>query len=479
MPSFRVFALLLGPLGALALFLTPVPDGLTREAWGVGALLLWMAIWWATEPIPIPATSLLPLVVLPLVSGLSMGQVAVGYSHPVVLLLLGGFIIALGVERWNLHKRIALNIVARAGHHPRALVGGFMLATAFLSMWISNTATTLMMVPIALSVATSTGDEDGPFVIALLLGVAYAASIGGIGTPIGTPTNLIAIDWLRENTGRDIGFANWLQFGIPAVLVLVPIAWFMVTRRIGTMANDAGHKAEITRQLTGLGRITGPEVRIALVFTVIALLWVIRVPVQSAIDETSSLAFLNRLNDGMIAIFGAILMFLVPNGKGGKDWALLTWEEATKLPWGVLLLFGGGIALGRAVTSTGLSEWLGIQLSVLDGVPTLLVVFTVVALVIFLTELTSNVATMTTLAPVLGALAAAIGASPESLLAPAAVAASCAFMLPVATAPNAVIYSTGRIAIPRMMQAGLRINLLGLVAITLIGAYIAPIALGG
>ncbi len=471
--------LVLGPGLAGLMLLLGAPEGLSFAAWATGALMIWMAIWWATEPIPIPVTSLLPLVILPLVGAATPKTVGAGYAHHIVLLLLGGFVIAIGIERWGLHRRIALNVVSRIGTSPNALIFGFMVATALLSMWISNTATTLMMVPIALSAAAALNDKSGKFVVALLLGVCYAASIGGVATPIGTPTNLIAMDWLQRETSTSISFPQWMAFGIPAVIFLIPAAWWSVTRGLGKLQDGAAALASVRAARAGLGRMTVPERRIATVFGVVAILWVTRL---WTVDLAAGLgwgvldSYSGAQVDMMIAILGAIAAFLVPAG-GGETRALLTWEEAVKLPWGVLLLFGGGIALGNAVKATGLSVWIGQNLEILNVLPAILFIAVVVALVIFLTELTSNVATMTTLAPILGALAVSIGAAPASLLAPAAVAASCAFMLPVATAPNAIIYATDEVTVGQMMKRGLVINLIAVVIITGIGFWLAPLVL--
>ena len=467
--------LCLGPGAALIMLLCGSPEGLPFPGWATAALLAWMAVWWATEAVPIPVTSLLPLVVIPLIGAGTAAEAASGYSSTIVMLLLGGFIIAIGIERWNLHKRIALNIVSRVGSKPAMLVLGFMIATSLLSMWISNTATTLMMAPIAISAAAALKQDNEGFLVALLLGVCYAASIGGVATPIGTPTNLIAIKWLEDNSGTTIGYAKWMSFGVPALLLLIPIAWWAVTRGMPKLMNSDKIVNEIREQREALGKITPPEVRAAIVFGIVALLWVARVPVQKSLAHME-LSWLQAVSDMGIAVAGAIAMFLVPSGTGEKR-ALLNWQEAVKLPWGVLILFGGGISLGKAVTRTGLSSWLGEQLSTLSVLPSIFFIAAVVAMVIFLTELTSNVATMTTLAPVLGALAAAIGAAPQSLLAPAAVAASCAFMLPVATAPNAIIYATDKVPIQQMISRGLRINLLAIVVITAIGYWLAPLVL--
>lgn len=474
-PVLAACVLLVGPPDTLIKIGEGDPQPLSFAAWATGALLVWMAVWWATEPIPIPATSLLPLVVLPLVGAGAPGAIATGYSSTIVLLLLGGFIIAMGIERWDLHKRIALNVVARVGAHPVALIGGFMAATALLSMWISNTATTLMMVPIALSAAGVLGDKSGKFMTALLLGVCYAASIGGVATPIGTPTNLIALEALSKATGETIGFSDWMVFGVPAMLLLVPAAWYFVSRGLPKLTQADDVRLHLRSSLKDLGRMSVPEKRVAAVFACVALLWVTSRPVGNFLVANELLAPKNWSDMG-IAMAGAVAMFLVPAG-GGEKRALLTWEEAERLPWGVILLFGGGIALGRAVSNTGLSVWIGDQLNVIGMFPSILVIGCVVALVIFLTELTSNVATMTTLAPILASLAIGIGAAPAAFLAPAAVAASCAFMLPVATAPNAIIYATGHVSVGQMMRRGLAVNLAGVVLITAVGYGLAPLVL--
>ncbi|MEZ5954073.1 MAG: DASS family sodium-coupled anion symporter [Hyphomonas sp.] len=492
--SHRTIGLVVGLVVPALMLLAGPPADLSLLAWITAALLVTMASWWATEAIPIPATSLLPLFVLPVgaaiaghadsgidpavLSQLTPKSIGASYADHIVLLLLGGFIIALGVERWNLHKRIALNIVDRVGTSPGALVFGFMLATALISMWISNTATSLMMVPIALSAATAVHDKDGRFTTAVLLGVCYAASIGGVATPIGTPTNLIALKWLQEQTGTGIGFWQWMVFGVPAMALLIPAAWYSVTRGLPASTGGKAMAASVHQDLLDLGPMTVPERRIAIVFGIVAALWVLRLPATDALAALGYSQFkaFGGQNDMMIAMFGAVLVFLVPAG-GGERRALMTWPEAERLPWGVLILFGGGIALGNAMRATGLSDWIGHQLEVLSIFPPLVIVAIMVTLVIFLTEVTSNVATMTTLAPIIGSLAVAVGAAPEALFAPAAVAASCAFMLPVATAPNAVIYATGKVPISRMIQRGLQINLMGAVIITIIGYWIAPLVL--
>ncbi len=474
--SPRAIGLWLGPLLAGLMLLSPVPEDLSFAAWGTGALLIWMAVWWASEAIPIPATSLLPLIVLPVLGAASPRTVGAAYGHHIVFFLLGGVLVALGSERWGLHTRLALNGGGRVGTAPKALIAGFMLATALLSMWISNTATTLMMVPIALSAAAVMKDKAGRFTPALLLGICYAASIGGVGTPIGTPTNLIALDYLQQETGAHLGFVQWMAFGIPAVCLLVPAAWWAVTRELGPMGDSQKARQNVLEEKQKLGAMRPPERRVALIFAIVAILWVSRlwtIGLLETLGWTTLPLYSGAQIDMMIAMLGAVAMFVVPAGPQ-EDRPLLNWDEAVKLPWGVLLLFGGGIALGNAVRSTGLSTWIGDNLAVLDVLPAIVFIAVVVTLVIFLTELTSNVATMTTLTPILGGLAVALGVAPSSLLAPAAVAASCAFMLPVATAPNAVIYATGEVTIADMMRRGLRVNLIAIIVITAIGFALAP-----
>ena len=483
----RKIGLILGPTLAIIIALIPVPDAasvgeghvaLTPEALRVAALLAWMAVWWSTEAIPIPATSLLPIIFLPLIGGGSATQAVEAYFSTTVGLLFGGFVVALGIERWNLHKRIALNIVSASGDRLKLITAGFMFASALISAWISNTATTLMMVPIALSVAASTGDKDGTFSKALLLGICYACSIGGMATPIGTPTNLIAKDWLEQNVGATISFPQWMAFGVPAAMLVVPLAWFVVTRGMASRVGGAASSAQdmVRGELRALGGLTTQEKRIAMVFGTVAAMWVLRVPAQDLLKDVPGLGWFQSVGDMGIAVFGALLTFLIPAG-GSEKRALLSWEEAEKLPWGVLLLFGGGISLGRAVSRTGLSEWVGDQMGVLAGAPGIVIVLATVALVIYLTEVTSNVATMTTLAPILGAFAVGAGIAPESLLGPAALAASCAFMLPVATAPNAIVYASGKVTISEMIRAGFWINAGAVVIITLIGHFLAPLVL--
>lgn len=484
----------LGPVLAIALQFLPLPNLLldqagdiasARSAWIVLSLLILMAVWWISEAVPIPVTSLLPLVVLPLAGVLSIRNVSGEYAHPVVVLLMGGFIIAKAVERWNLHTRIALIVVARAGYHPSMIVAGFMLAAALLSMWISNTATSMMMMPIALSVAGSVfaaGPQRSAFTYALLLGIAWSCSIGGLGTPVGTPTNLIVIGYLNETAGFQISFSQWMMLGVPAVILMVPAAWVVLTRwafPLGKLKVESGSAAggEIRTRLAALGPMSVPETRTLVVFALVACLWVFRGPLTGL--TIMGAAPLAGMTDHLIAIFGVIILFLIPSGDASQPAErLLDWPTAESIPWGVLLLFGGGMALASAITATGLGGWIGAELGGLSAFPTLVVMLVLTTLVIFATEVTSNVATAASLMPVIGAVALSTGLPVELLAAPLALAASCAFMLPLATGPNAVVFATGEISLPTMAGAGIRLNLIAIPLITAIVYLIAPSALG-
>lgn len=469
----------LGPCAAIVLQFLDVPEGMTRDAWMVVSLVVVMATWWVTEAVPIAVTALLPMVVLPLTGVLGIGPAAQPYSSPTVMMLLGGFIIATSIERWRLHYRIALNIVVRVGSSPSGIVGGFMLAGAVLSMWISNSATTIMLAPIAVSVAYAIlGPEarGAPLTIAILLGLAYGASIGGIATPIGTPTNLIVIGYLENEVGISISFVDWMKIGLPVVAVMLPACWLTVTRlAVRLRASDGNEGQEQVRHaLEDLGQMSVPERRVLAAFTVVALAWILRQPI-TAIEIGGNRPFAG-LTDHVIAIAGAILMFLIPSGRpsSGNE-RLLDWDTATRLPWGVILLFGGGLSMASAIRSTGLADWLGGALSGLLTVPVILLIFALVAFVIFATELVSNVATASALLPIIGALAATGGQDPVLLFLPVAMAASCAFMLPIATGPNAIAFSTGEVTIPQMVRVGLLLNVFGVVLISLIIYWLAPV----
>lgn len=474
----KKIGLLLG-LGFLLISITlPVPENMSISAWHTAGIALLLAAWWATEVLPIPVTSLLPVLLFPALGVMTMEESTAPYAEPTIFLLLGGFIIATGLSRWNLHRRLALNILIRAGNSPTALIAGFMVATALMSMWISNTASTIMMIPIALSLAgeiiKGSTNKQG-FLLCLILGIAYSASIGGLGTIIGTPPNLFVVGFMKQAYGIEISFIEWMLIGVPTVIIMVYVTWLVLVKWAYRF-DLAGVNITtylIADELRKLGALTQPEKRITYIFTLVAVLWITRVPLQQ------NLEILLWLNDAMIAIGGAVLMFVIPSGDiKEKGTALLDWESANKIPWGVLILFGGGLSLAAAINSTGLGAWIGAGLSDFAGIELIFLILGLVTLVIFLTELTSNTATTATLLPILGALAVMSDIDPMLLFVPTALAASCAFMLPVATAPNAVVYATGKIAISQMASAGFKLNLIAIVIVTTISYMLVPVIFG-
>jgi solute carrier family 13 (sodium-dependent dicarboxylate transporter), member 2/3/5 len=477
-PSWIVLGVALG----IVIQFLPRPVDLSPHAWLVVSMVVVMVTWWVTEAIPIPVTSLVPMVFLPVAGISTIAEAAMPYADRTIMLLLGGFIIAKSVERWNLHSRIALAIVSRVGSSPHALVGGFMIASAALSMWISNTATTLMLAPIALSVGaalTVSQSRGAPLTVALLLGVAYSASIGGLGTLIGSPTNIIVVSNLETLLDTTITFTQWMMLGVPVVLLMIPGAWFVLTRFCGDLNRDldpqkAGREV-VGVEIQALGKLTTPELRVAIVFGVVAFFWVSRDALLADLTFGDVKPFAG-LTDHVIAIAGAIALFLIPSGSTvKKGTALLDWQTAEQIPWGALLLFGGGISMATAVSNTGLADWLGESMMGVTALPPLAIVLVITTFVIFATELTSNVATATTVMPIVAALATASGADPVLLAAPVAMAASCAFMLPLATTPNAIVYATGHVSIRRMAKAGMLINLFGIGVISLACFVLTPL----
>lgn len=458
----RWVGLILGPALALGLQLMPPPDGLSIEAWRLVSLALLMVIWWVTEAIPISATALLPLAVVPLIGAGSMKDAAAPYADPIVFLFIGGFMLAACVERWRLHERIALSIASVAGGRPTMLVAGFMVASMLISMWISNTATTLMLAPIAIGAARAlSGSDKADLALggALTLGVAHAASIGGIGTPVGTPTNLIAIAFF-ERAGEPIAFADWMAKALPIMLVMMPIAWLALCfplfgkkahgrfEAIGAVVKDA---------LNGLGPVTKPEARIGIVFGLVALTWMFRV-------QIAELPGLSGLTDTGVAIAGALLLFFVPSGRSREE-KLMDWKTAEKIPWGIAVLYGGGLALAAAMEATGLASWIGEYIGGLDGLSTFTLIAILVVATILISELASNVATLTSVLPIVAAVATATDTPLQQLAFPVALAASFAFMLPVATAPNAIAYASGLVSLKRMLGVGLALNIGAIVLI--------------
>jgi solute carrier family 13 (sodium-dependent dicarboxylate transporter), member 2/3/5 len=474
---YQNIGLIAGPLAAAILFMLPTPGGLSPEGWRLAAVAALMAVWWATEALPIPATAFIPVIAFPILGITSIDDATAPYMDPVIFLLLGGFMIARSLEEWNLHRRIALNILGRVGSRPSRIIFGFMLATALISMWVSNTATTAMMLPIGLSVIAVIGIEGKTghnFAIALLLSIAYSASIGGLATLVGTPPNAMLAGFMRENYGIQIAFNSWLLIGIPVVSVMLPSAWLILTKFAFHLPKKSFEGAEqaIAGQLTALGPITRPERRTAILFAVVALAWCFRPQLAAGLG-------IKGLSDSGIAMAGAFALFLIPSGdQQRRRLFLLDWRAASKLNWGVVLLFGGGLSLAAAVAQTGLATWLGDALAVLATWPPILLAAAICALIIFLTELTSNAATIAAILPVLGAIATEGRLDPLAIAVPGALAATCAFMLPVGTPPNAMVFGSGYIRVPDMVKAGFRLNIVGIVVITLLGYFLVPLVFG-
>jgi sodium-dependent dicarboxylate transporter 2/3/5 len=487
MNTVRKVGLIVGSVGffgllGLAHYSEPTGSELSPDAIRLGAITFLMAVWWVTEAIPIPATSLLPLVLMPLFGIASSKTTATAYAGPFIILLMGGFFIALTLERWQLHKRIALNIIQRIGTRPDRLILGFMVAGALLSMWISNTATTLMMLPIAIAVLqrvdASGADpkEVRKMGVGLMLGIAYACNVGGMGTPIGTPPNLIYIGQVEAAfEGRTaIGFLDWMFMALPMVVVMVGVIWLVLTKWVNRIDKNLsiGDQSELREELKAMGGLTTAERRVLVVFVLTALAWVFRRPIGmggfTIPGWSTTLDLQEMVDDGTVAIAAAVTFFLLPAGKENKGQRLLDWETAVKIPWGLLLLFGGGLALAEGFKVTGFSEWVGYQLAGLATLSPWVLIAVVCLAVTFLTEITSNTATTTILMPVFAAVCVQQGVDPHHLMLPATLSASCAFMLPVATAPNAIVFGSGRVTMGDMVRCGIVINLIGVVVITLL-----------
>lgn len=442
--TWQWIALGLGPLICGVVALSAPPAGLSLEAWRLVGLVAWMVLWWTAEAVPLPVTALLPIPMMPLLGIAPETPVAAQYGHPLIFLFLGGFLIGQGLQRWGLHRRIALAIVLRLGQSPAGLLGGFMLATAFLSMWISNTATAVMMFAVGLAVIQSLGGvasaaQTRRFGVALMLAIAYAASIGGVGTLIGTPPNALLAAYLREAQGYTLDMQGWFWIGLPFVGLMLPLAWLWLSRvqfpLQGLPWGDL--RGTIRQEYAALGRMSPAERRVLLVFGLAVAGWMFRPQIAAGLGVS--------LSDSAVAVLAALLLFVLPAPGGGR---LLDWESALKLPWGVLLLFGGGLALASAFESTGLSAWIGAALGGMGGLHPWLLVILVAGVVIFLTELTSNTAVAATFLPVMGALAEGLGVDVRLLTIPVAVAASAAFMLPVATPPMRLCLPTKGFASP-------------------------------
>lgn len=503
--TLRRVGLMSGPALAALLYLTLPQD--YRSAAGEAvpftpagratlAMMVWMAIWWMTEAVEIEVTSLLPIVAFPLFGILSVGRTTANYGADVIFLFLGGFVLALAIQRWGLDRRIAFQCLKWVGTRPSAIVAGVMGATALVSMWVSNTATTAMMVPIALSIVDlslrrRTGRslaehggipqddvDDRNFALSLLLGVAYAASIGGLGTIIGSPPNGIFVRFFEQTYGVEISFAKWMLIGVPALVLFLPLAWLLNTRVLfpTRIAEIEGGRAWVEEELAKIGPLNSGEKATLSVFTVTVFFWIFRaLLVDIAIGGVKPFA---NLSDTVIAVAAAIALFIVPVDRAKGIFAC-DWATAVRLPWGVLILFGGGLALAAATEANGVSQFIGSLAHGFLGWPVLAVVVAVIALMVFMSELTSNTAQVATMLPILAALAPVLGLPPALLLLPATIAASCAFMMPVGTPPNAIVFGTGLVRMPQMIKAGFWLNITGIALITALTYLLfAPLLVG-
>jgi len=474
----KLIGLILGPFLFVIVQFFLNPEGLSPEGVAVLAGTLWIATWWITEAIPIPASSLLPIVLFPLTGALSIAETTSSYGHKMIFLYMGGFMIALAMEKWSLHKRIALTIIKLVGTNIRSIIFGFMISTALLSMWISNTATTMMMLPIALAVARQFGEffsleagdkaksEERKFGLALMLGIAYAASIGGMATLIGTPTNAIFSAVAKEYYDAEVSFSEWMKFGLPLSVLLLIICWIYLTMIAFRPAFQRFRHVSDTIQseLNKLGKIKKEEKIIIIVFGLTALAWITRSFLLAKI--------IPAIDDTIIAISGAMILFFIP---AGKNDTILDWSTARKLPWGILLLFGGGLAIAAGFSKTGLAAWIGNEIQYISGTQYIIILLVVTTTVNFLTEITSNVATASILLPIMASISAALGFHPYGLMISSCLAASCAFMLPVATPPNAIVFSSGYIKISDMVKTGFWMNLVSILIIVIAMRYFLPL----
>ena len=476
--GFRWVSILLGPILFILILLLPAPSGLGAIGHRVLACTIWVVIWWLTDIVPMAITSLMPLVLFPILGVLPIKDVSDYYANPIIFLFIGGFIIALAMEKWDLHKRIALNIIKVAGTNERQILLGFIIATGGLSMWISNTATTMMMLPIGISIISQLATiiktqgshqqtENSGFGKALILSIAFSASIGGMATIVGTPTNLILVEGVNQLYNYDIPFDQWFFFGLPLVIVLLGVLWWHLGHNAFRLskAQVPGAKAVIQTEIDELGPMTKEERWVAVVFSLVAVSWILRQPLLQPIFPNA--------NDTTIALIGAVTLFLIPTSKGDGSF-LMDWSYAKRLPWAVILLFGGAFAVAGSFSSSGLTEWLGGKMAGLNSLPFWLILLAVVALVNYLTELTQNMATCTLMIPVLAALSLTIDVHPLGLMTAMTIAASCAFMMPIATAPNAIIFGSGELQIKDMIKAGFLLNILSIILITGFVYFLLP-----
>ncbi len=466
---YKNIGLIVGPIAFILIMLMPTPEGMTQSAKIVAAITVFTASWWITEAVPIPIASLVPLILIPLFGAMDMKTTASEYAHPLIFLFLGGFILAQGMTKWNLHKRIALHIILVVGTKPKYIILGFMVASAFLSMWISNTATAVMMMPMGIAVAdlasrNSKDDEEGllKFIIALMLGIAFGCTIGGIGTLIGTPPNaLFAANMSSYEGAPEISFLQWMKIGIPLVVIFLPIAWFLLVYVVYPMKlkDIPGGMVYIKDEIKNLGKMRRGEISVAIVFSIVALLWLTRPLIETYL--------ISGINDSIIALAGSAVLFVIPINLSKREFAL-DWEHAVKIPWGVLLLFGGGLAIAKAFLETGLAEYIGDGLTWLHFLPLPFLILSIGLFTAFLSEVTSNTATVALLLPVMTAMSLAMSIHPMLLMLTVTISGSLVFMLPVGTPPNAIVFASGKLTIPAMSKAGLPIKIVLMLILTLL-----------
>ena len=474
-PKIKLFGLLGGILLFIVILLLPVPKDMNISAWYTMAVALMMVVFWITETIPLYVTALIPIVLFPILNIQTISKTTASFGHPLIFLFLGGFLLAEGIQKWGLHKRIALNIIKIIGVSPKKIIAGFMLSSAFLSMWISNTATALMMLPIGLSVIAVVKSSkkvseqmQRQFSVALLLAIAYACSIGGITTLIGTPPNAFMSAFMMETYHVDIDFAKWILIGLPFTLVSLPITYFLLTKVIFNLNIDLNiDKYIVEDEIKKIGKITTEEKIIQLVFLLTALLWISRPLIAQ---------YVSGISDSGTAIFAALLLFIIPSKN--KSTTILEWKDARNISWGILLLLGGGLALAAGVKNSGLATWIANSILGHGEIPILLMIIIFVTAIIFLTELSSNTATTAAFLPIIASIGVGMGINPLQFVVPATIAASCAFMLPVATPPNAIIFSSNVVTIKDMARAGFLLNIVFVIVTVIITNTLGGIVFG-
>ena len=472
--DLKVFGFWLGITSFLLVLFLPNPEGLSSEGRITAAVFLLMGIWWAFEAIPLQVTALMPLVLFPLLNIQDIGVISREYMNKVQFLFAGGFIIAIAIQKWGLHKRVALNILKFSGLNSRGIIASFMIASAVLSMWVMNTSTAIMLLPVGISVIKVISDtvnnvaenEKYNFQLCLLLGIAYAASVGGIATPIGTSPNGVLIQFASNNYNYDIGFANWISIGFPITIGLAPLIWFLLTYVIFPVNFSASQesKDKLDSMLKELGSMSSEEKKVIIVFISTAFFWIFR-------QLLDNLPGLSLLDDSVIAITGAISLFFIKEKKSKNK--LLLWDDVQNgFPWGLIFLFGGGMALAYVVNDSGLALWLASLIP--SETYFWIILITVIVMVVFLTELTSNLTTTITFLPVVASVGLNMGINPLLLILPLTISASCAFMLPVATPPNSIVYASNLIPIQKMVRAGIFINVSSIIYIFFISYFLIP-----